>query len=215
MTSRRFLLATRSAGKLREFGQIFARHGVEVVDVTTFGIPETETEDQLEAFDTFEANALAKARYFFEMSRGLPTFADDSGLAVDVLGGEPGVISKRWSGRTDLSGKALDEANNAMLVARMEASRRAEPERFIETGRYICVAAFKDSSGEVIRRAEVEGVVLSAPRGKGGFGYDAYFDAPDVGGTFAELTIEETARLSHRSRAFNVLLSALRAEGRI
>ena len=215
MSGRRFLLATRSAGKLREFREIFLQHGVEVVDVGTLGIPETGAEDELEAFDTFEENALAKARYFFEASGGLPTFADDSGLVVDSLGGEPGVISKRWSGRSDLTGKALDEANNQMLVRRMEEARRADPLRFTTAGRYVSVAAFKDYSGEVTRRGEVEGVVLSAPRGEGGFGYDAYFDAPAVGGTFAELTIDQTARLSHRSRAFAALLAALRAEGRV
>jgi XTP/dITP diphosphohydrolase len=211
----RFLLATRSAGKLREFREIFLQHGVEVIDVGALGIPESEAEDGLEVFDTFEENALAKARYFFEASGGVATFADDSGLVVDALGGEPGVISKRWSGRADLTGKALDEANNQMLVRRMHEARRAHPSRFTTAGRYVSVAAFKDSYGEVTRRGEVEGVVLSAPRGANGFGYDAYFDSPAVGGTFAELTIDQTARLSHRSRAFAALLSALRAEGRV
>lgn len=215
MSGRQFLLATRSAGKLREFREIFLQHGLEVVDVGAFGIPETDAEDQLEVFESFEENALAKARYFFEASGGLPTFADDSGLSVDALGGEPGVISKRWSGRTDLTGAALDEANNQMLVRRMQEARRADPSRFTGAGRYVSVAAFKDSAVEVTRRGEVEGVVLSAPRGAGGFGYDAYFDSPAVGGTFAELSIEQTARLSHRSRAFAALLAALRAAGHL
>ncbi len=215
MSGRRFLIATRSAGKLREFRQIFLHHRLEVIDPASLGISETEAEDELEALDNFEDNALAKARYFFDLSGGLPTFADDSGLSVDVLGGEPGVISKRWSGRSDLSGKALDTANNEMLLERMREARRADPSGFTDAGRYVCVAAFKDSAGEVIRRAEVQGVVLAAPRGNGGFGYDQYFDAPDVGGTFAELTIEQTARVSHRSRAFSALVAALRAEGRI
>ena len=215
MKGRRFLIATRSAGKIREFRQIFSQHALDVVDPATLGIPETEAEDQLETFDNFEDNALAKARYFFELSGGLPTFADDSGLSVDVLGGEPGVISKRWSGRADLSGKALDTANNEMLLSRMREARRAEPSRFTDVGQYVCVAAFKDSGGELLRRAEVQGILLDAPRGKGGFGYDQYFESPAVGGTFAELTIEETARVSHRSRAFSALVAALRAEGRI
>ncbi len=215
MSGRRFLIATRSAGKLREFRQIFSQHGLDVVDPGTLGIPETEAEDELEAFDTFEENALAKARYFFDLAAGLPTFADDSGLAVDVLGGEPGVISKRWSGRSDLSGKALDTANNEMLLSRMREARRAEPARFTDAGQYVCVAAFKDSAGEMIRRAEVQGVVLDAPRGSGGFGYDQYFDSRAVGGTFAELTVEQTARVSHRGQAFSALVAALRAEGRI
>ena len=215
MSGRKYLLATRSAGKLREFREIFREHSLEVVDVGALGIPEAEAEDQLEVFDTFEENALAKARYFFELSGGVPTFADDSGLVVDVLAGEPGVISKRWSGRTDLTGKALDEANNQMLVRRMEEARRTDPSRFTTAGRYVSVAAFKDSSGEITRRGEVEGIVLSTPRGEGGFGYDPYFDASDLGGTFAEASIDLTSRVSHRARAFRALIAALRADGRI
>jgi len=212
---RRILLATRSAGKLRELHEIFTGQGVELVDPGSLGIPETEAEDQLEVFDTFEENALAKVRYFFDRADGLPTFADDSGLSVDILGGEPGIISKRWSGRKDLSGRALDDANNAKLVARMDEVRRADPSRFTDMGRYVCVAAFKDEEGELMKRAEIEGRVLRAPRGSHGFGYDPYFDAPDLGGTFAEATLERTARESHRSRAFRALVAALRAEGRL
>src|SRR5262249_31977721 len=96
------LVATRSVGKLRELRPLFASHGIAVVDLAEAGIPESADEDPLEAFATFEENALAKARYFFERT-GQPTFADDSGLEVSALGGAPGVLSKRWSGRTDLS----------------------------------------------------------------------------------------------------------------
>ena len=80
MTGRRFLLATRSQGKLRELKEIFARFGLEVVDLSSLGIPELDAEDGLEAFETFEENALAKTRYFYEASGGLPTFGDDSGI---------------------------------------------------------------------------------------------------------------------------------------
>ena len=215
MTERRILLATRSAGKLRELHQIFLGQDVELVDPGTLGIPETQAEDELEAFDTFEENAVAKVRYFFDRSGGLPTFADDSGLSVESLGGEPGIISKRWSGRKDLSGAALDDANNAKLVARMDEARRVDPSRFTDAGRYVCVAAFKDGDGELLKRAEIKGRVLSAPRGTLGFGYDPYFDTPDLGGTFAEATLERTARESHRSRAFRALFAALRAHGRL
>ena len=215
MSGRRFLLATRSAGKLREMHQIFREFDLDVTDVGSAGIEETAVENDLESSATFEGNALAKARHFIERSGGLATFAADSGLSVDILGGEPGVISKRWSGRSDLSGQALDDANNAMLVARMDDARRADPSRFTDIGRYVCVAAFKDSSGEVMQRGEIGGRVLPEPRGKGGFGYDPYFDAPDLDGTFAEASIEKTAMASHRSRAFRALLGALRAEGRI
>ena len=215
MNGRRFLLATRSAGKLRELREIFSGFGLDVVDLSALGIVETAAEDYLERYDTFEENALAKARYFFEVSGGLPTFGDDSGMCVDALGGEPGVYSKRWSGRGDLTGKALDDANNAKLVARMEDAERRDPAGHTDAGRYVSVAAFKDSVGEVVRRGEIEGRVLARPRGSGGFGYDPYFDAPDLGGTFAESTIENTAASSHRARAFRALLTALRAQGRV
>ena len=214
MSSRRFLLATRSAGKLRELREIFTGWGLDVVDVASLGIPESPAEDGLERYDTFEENALAKARYFFELS-GLPTFGDDSGMCVDVLGGEPGVYSKRWSGRKDLTGRALDDANNAKLLSRLEKAMRDDAQGFTDSGRYISVAAFKDSEGEVVRRGEIEGRVLLTPRGSGGFGYDPYFEAPDLGGTFAESSIENTARKSHRARSFRALLTALRAEGRV
>ena len=215
MNGRRFLLATRSAGKLRELREIFSGFGLDVVDLSALGIVETAAEDDLEQYDTFEENALAKTRYFFGLSGGLPTFGDDSGMCVDALGGEPGVYSKRWSGREDLTGRALDNANNAKLVARMEDALRRDPAGHTDAGRYVSVAAFKDSAGEVVRRGEIEGRVLANPRGTGGFGYDPYFDAPDLGGTFAESTIENTAASSHRARAFRALLTALRAQGRV
>lgn len=215
MSGRRFLLATRSAGKLRELRAIFSAFGLEIVDPSALGIPESQAEDSLERHDTFEDNALAKARYFFDRSGGLPTFGDDSGMCVDALGGEPGVYSKRWSGREDLTGRALDDANNAKLVARMQDALRHDPVRYTDEARYVCVAAFKDSAGEVVRRGEIDGRVLLRARGTSGFGYDPYFEAPDLGGTFAESTIENTASSSHRARAFRALLAALRAEGRV
>ncbi|MDQ6690937.1 MAG: non-canonical purine NTP pyrophosphatase [Gemmatimonadota bacterium] len=215
MSGQVFLLATRSAGKLRELHEIFAEFRLSVTDVSSLGIAETGAEDRLERYETFEENALAKARYFFDVSGGMPTFGDDSGMCVDALGGEPGVYSKRWSGREDLDRGSLDLANNTKLVARMAAARRNGGKTFTDSARYVCVAAFKDASGEQTRRGEVEGRVLESPRGTGGFGYDPYFEAPDIGGTFAESTIENTARNSHRSRAFRALLTALRAEGRI
>ncbi len=213
--ARRFLLATRSEGKLRELREIFSEFGLEAVDLATLGIPETARENNLEEFDAFEENALAKARYFFEVSDGMPTFGDDSGMCVDALNGEPGVYSKRWSGREDLERAELDAANNAKLVARMRTARAEQGPRFTDAGRYISVAAFKDAAGEMTRRGEIEGHVLTVPRGTGGFGYDPYFEAPELGGTFAESSIKNTAAGSHRARAFRALIAALRAEGRL
>jgi len=211
----RFLLATRSEGKLRELREIFGGFGLDVVDLSTLGIPETTDEDDLEQFETFEENALAKARYFFRLSGGMPTFGDDSGMCVDALGGEPGVYSKRWSGHDDLDRDALDAANNAKLVARMREAKAEQGDSFTDSARYVSVAAFKDAIGEATRRGEIAGRVISRPRGSHGFGYDPYFEAPELGGTFAESSIENTAAGSHRSRAFRALLGALRAQGRI
>jgi XTP/dITP diphosphohydrolase len=215
VSSRTFLLATRSAGKLAELREIFSQYDLDVVDLGEMGIAERDEEDNLEEFETFEENALAKARYFFERSGGMPTFADDSGMCVDALGGEPGVYSKRWSGRDDLSPRELDVANNEKLVARMRAARAEQGDAFTDTARYVAVAVFKDPSTELLRRGEIEGRVLEGARGAGGFGYDPYFEAPELGGTFAESPIRKTAAGSHRSRAFRALLGALRVDGRI
>jgi XTP/dITP diphosphohydrolase len=210
-----YLVATRSAGKLRELREIFAEFGLSMTDPGSLGIPETAAEDELEVFETFEENALAKARYFFEISGGMPTFGDDSGMCVDALNGEPGVYSKRWSGNEKLDREDLDAANNAKLVRRMREARARDKEDFTDRGQYVSVAAFKDASGEELRRGEIEGRVLERPRGTGGFGYDPYFEAPALGGTYAESSIENTAKKSHRARAFRALLSALRARGTI
>lgn len=215
MSRRRFLLATRSEGKLRELRKIFSGFELEVVDLSALGITESSAEDRLERYDNFEENALAKARYFYELSGGLPTFGDDSGMSVDALGGEPGVYSKRWSGREDLERTALDDANNAKLVTRMQDALREDPDGYTDRARYISVAAFKDAAGEMLQRGEIEGRVVLTPRGTGGFGYDRYFEVPELGGTYAEFTVENKAALSHRARAFRTLLAALRAQGRV
>lgn len=161
----------------------------------------------MESFATFEENALAKARYFFERSGGMPTIADDSGLEAVALGGAPGVHSKRWSGHDDVEGKALDEANNNALLAALkdETDRRA---------RYVCVAAYVDARTELTRRGETTGVIRHEPRGPNGFGYDPYFVSSELGLTFAEIAPEKKERVSHRGRAFRALLHALEARQR-
>ncbi|HET9452667.1 MAG TPA: non-canonical purine NTP pyrophosphatase [Gemmatimonadaceae bacterium] len=204
MTAREpVLLASRSAGKLRELLPMFEAAGIPVADLTAAGLPYDPAEEAIEAFDSFEENALAKARHFFRLT-GRPTVADDSGLEVAVLGGAPGVRSKRWSGRDDLEGAALDAANNRRLLEQLRGAtdRRA---------RYVCIAAYVDALGELIARGEVEGRLLEAPAGAGGFGYDPYFvPAGGDGRTFAELSREEKEQLSHRGRAFAALLDDLR-----
>ena len=166
------------------------------------GIPESPDESDIEAFSTFEENALAKARYFRDVS-GLPTFADDSGLEVYALGGLPGVRSKRWSGRDDLAGLALDEANNARLVQSLRGAT-------LRGARYVCVAALATTAEELVRRGEVEGEIVLEARGAGGFGYDPFFCSTELGVTFGEASLVEKERVSHRGRAFRALLAAMR-----
>lgn len=195
------MLATRSAGKLRELTPMLSAAGYEVVDLEAAGIQEVADEDRLEAFETFEENALAKGRYFASKA-GLPVLADDSGLEVAALGGAPGVRSKRWSGRPDLSGDALDEENNALLLRALSSSadRRA---------RYVCAAAFVDGAREVVRRGVVSGRITREARGTGGFGYDPFFESEELGRTFGEASAGEKASVSHRARAIRALLEAV------
>lgn len=211
----RVVLATRSAGKVKELVPLMASVGVAVITLADLGLPESPDEDALEEFDTFEANALAKARYFAQRT-GAIVLADDSGLAVDALGGRPGVHSKRWSGRTDLEGIALDAANNAFL---QEALRVAQAQTVGDTApsasssrraRYVCAAAcvWRDGATwrEAVVRGETSGSLLATPRGTGGFGYDPYFLSDDLEATFAEVARDAKARVSHRGRAFAALL---------
>jgi XTP/dITP diphosphohydrolase len=199
-----YLLATRSAGKLRELRPLFEQCRLKVVDLREADVAEQLEEDEIELFDTFEANARAKGEYFFWRS-GLPTFADDSGLSVHSLGGRPGVRSKRWSGRTDLEGELLDAANNAKLLAELAtlpASSSFEAE-------YVCAAAFTDERGTIVRLGRTAGRVIRPPRGTHGFGYDPYFLSSELGKTFGEADTAEKNLVSHRGRAFSALLSIL------
>jgi XTP/dITP diphosphohydrolase len=180
---------------------LFAQAGIEVVTPDVAGIPESRDEDAIEAFSTFEENALAKARYFHEKS-GLATFADDSGLEVHALNGAPGVRSKRWSGRRDLTGQALDDANNGELL-------RALGQATDRRARYVCAAALASEEGSVVRRGTVEGRIVEEGRGHNGFGYDPFFLSSELGVTFGEASLEEKERVSHRARAFRELLAAL------
>src|SRR5215831_12883727 len=156
------LLATRSTGKLRELLPMCDARGINGIGLEAAGIVESRVEDELEMLDTFEGNALAKARHFHAQT-GLPTAADDSGLVVPALGGLPGVKSKRWSGRPDLTGRALDDENNRLLLERLRAVTDAGGED--RRAYYVCAAAYVDSAGELVRRGEVHGRIIDAPRG--------------------------------------------------
>ena len=175
-----------------------------MVDLVEAGIAERPAEDSLEVYDTFEENALAKARHFFRLA-AMPVVADDSGLVVPALSGAPGVLSKRWSGRTDLSGQPLDDENNRLLQERLRGveDRRAH---------YVCAAAYIDGRRELVRRGEVHGRIVETPSGTGGFGYDPYFYADELGRTFGDASVAEKQSISHRARAFRALLESLDSE---
>jgi XTP/dITP diphosphohydrolase len=201
-TSSTVLLATRSQGKLRELRPIFSSSRIRAIDLDEAGVVEdVAKEDWLEVFGTFEQNALAKARYFYEWS-GIPTVADDSGLCVASLNDEPGVFSKRWSARPDLAGKKLDDENNRLLLERLRDvdDRRAH---------YVCVAAYADGCREFTRRGEVHGRICDTANGTGGFGYDPYFFSDELEATFGNASREEKERVSHRGRAFRELVAEL------
>lgn len=200
----KLLVATRSAGKQREFRRLFAASGIEVVFPDDANVWESRAEDGLELHDSFQANARAKAEYFCKLA-GLPTVADDSGLEVFSLGGEPGVRSKRWA-QTSGSAGDVDQANNALLVRRLagasEARRRA---------RYRCVLVLlrKPTAIPEVHDANCGGVIAIEPKGDQGFGYDPYFRSDELGQTFGEATDEEKDRVSHRGRAVRMLLESL------
>jgi XTP/dITP diphosphohydrolase len=222
------VLATRSGGKVRELLPLLKAHGWSPLTLDEAGVVYDEAEEQIEVHDSFEANALAKARYYAARVP-YPVFADDSGLAVDALHGAPGVYSKRWCGRDDLNGDALDAANNAHLLKALEAAGAMRADQ--RGARYVCIAAYAVGAQtmgaqtmgaqvlagqmpgvqapEAWARGETRGHILSAPVGEGGFGYDPYFHSADLQASFAVVPTEAKATVSHRGRAFRSLLETL------
>lgn len=181
---------------------MFAAAGLTTIDLDMAGIPESDAEDAIEAYATFEENAFAKARHFHRLS-GMLTVADDSGLEVDALGGAPGVRSKRWSGAHTVDAVRLDAANNAHLLQQLAGV-------VDRSARFVCVAAVVGADVSLAARGQVEGLVTTSTRGAGGFGYDACFIPREGDGrTFAEVPSSVKATLSHRARAFGALVQAL------
>lgn len=209
MTATTVVLATRSRDKLREILQMLPPiDGLRWVTLDEIGVQRTPAEDRIEVFDTFEENALAKARYFSRLS-GKVVLADDSGLAVDALDGAPGVRSKRFSGRDDLADHPLDAANNEFLLQKLLDV--AVP----RTARYVCAIAVVDpENGEHVVRGTVEGEIATRPAGENGFGYDPLFYLADLGATFAQVPSELKNRLSHRRRALENTVPILRSIAR-
>lgn len=197
---KRVLIATSNPGKLRDFAGAAAAHGVEIVSLPNFSSLPTVVEDG----PTFEANARKKAEQYSPYAPGEIVLADDSGLEVDALGGAPGVHSARYAADAPhLAGNNTDDqANNARLIREL---RNIPPEK--RTGRFVCVIAVaRDGQTLAAFQGTAEGIILDAPRGSNGFGYDPLFYFPRIQKTFAELTAEEKAQYSHRGAAFRELL---------
>jgi XTP/dITP diphosphohydrolase len=203
MTARRLVFATRTPGKLSELRPLLEElvpdiGAFEVASAADLSLPEV-----VEDADTFAGNAAKKALSASRAS-GLPALADDSGLEVDALGGAPGVISARYAGP-----EQDDRRNNEKLLA---ALARVPPQR--RTARFRSSLALADTAGALGERVltsdgTCEGIVLEAPRGTGGFGYDPLFFSPELGMTFAEAGVGPKNHLSHRARAMQAMRAQL------
>ncbi|MEC5218208.1 XTP/dITP diphosphohydrolase [Actimicrobium sp. GrIS 1.19] len=191
----KLVLASNNPGKLKEFGALFATIGMEVLSQAEFAVPEAD-----EPHLTFVENALEKARHAARLT-GLPALADDSGVCVNALGGRPGVQSARYAGEPKSDARNCDK-----LIADLadQADRSAY---------YYCVLVYvrhADDPQPVIADGRWDGVIVSDPRGAGGFGYDPYFMVDGLQRTAAELSAAEKNALSHRGQALRALIEKLR-----
>ncbi|MDP3149526.1 MAG: RdgB/HAM1 family non-canonical purine NTP pyrophosphatase [Ignavibacteria bacterium] len=185
----KLLFATTNKGKLKEVRKVFSETAFTILSLSDFPeIPEI-VEDGV----TFAENAKIKAKTVYELFN-IPTIADDSGLSVDQLNGEPGVFSARYAGEN-----ATDEANNKLLLKNL--SHFAEP----HLAKFVCSAVFYDGENYISAEDVMEGKIVHTGRGDNGFGYDPLFIADGFSVTNGELSLEEKNRISHRAKAFNRL----------
>ncbi len=192
---KKLIVASGNQGKLREFRQILAPLGFEAVPQSEYNVPEAD-----EPHLTFLENALEKARHASRMT-GLPAMADDSGICVDALGGEPGIHSARYAGEPK-----SDERNNEKLLDALKNCVK-------RSAHYHCVIVYlrhAEDPEPVVAEGRWDGLILESPRGLGGFGYDPLFFDPVLGKTGAELDHEIKNRVSHRAKAMVDLMEKLR-----
>jgi XTP/dITP diphosphohydrolase len=197
---RRVLIATSNPGKLRDFAGAASLHGIEIAGIPNFSSLPLAVEDG----QTFEENARKKAEEYSRYVPGEIVVADDSGLEIDALHGAPGVHSARYAANQPHLADANtdDEANNARVLRELEEIPWKQ-----RAGRFVCVlVAARDGTTLETFRGVAEGVILDAPRGSNGFGYDPLFYFPEIHKTFAELSAEEKSKYSHRGAAFRQFL---------
>ena len=181
--------------------------GISAIGLEDAGLAYEPAEDDIECFDSFEENALAKARYFAGRT-GLPCLADDSGLCIDALDGRPGVRSRRFAAderHAARSGASEDDANNDAMLDACWNSGWAPP----WAAHFACVVAFADGTHEHVAHGRTAGVIVPDAHGDGGFGYDPYFVSTELGVSFAIASREAKAQVSHRARAVSALLTRL------
>lgn len=191
------VLATGNAGKVRELASLLNDFGLDVVAQTELGVESAE-----ETGLTFIENAIIKARHAAQVT-GLPAIADDSGLAVDALGGAPGIYSARFAGAD-----ASDQQNLDKLLVELQDVPDGERQ-----AQFHCVLVYMrhaDDPTPLVCHGSWQGTIARAPAGSGGFGYDPIFNVPEAGKTAAELTADEKRAASHRGQALKLLLEALR-----
>jgi len=190
---RTLVIATRNKGKIREFSGLFSGSGLNVCGLDDFGpIPNV-----IEDGKTFEENALKKAGFTAKVL-GLPALADDSGLTVKALKGLPGIYSARYAGE-----KATDEDNNRKLMEALKGEGDRE-------AAFVCVIAIAVPRGPaLIYEGRCDGFIAETPAGTNGFGYDPVFWYPPARKTFAQMSLEEKNKVSHRGKA----MAELKAEG--
>jgi XTP/dITP diphosphohydrolase len=194
--SQKIVLASGNKGKLREFQELLVNRGFEVLPQSDFAVTEAE-----ETGTTFVENAIIKARHACRAT-GLPAIADDSGIEVDALNGRPGVYSARYSGAG-----ATDASNNEKLLQELAGVPEAQ-----RTARYHAVLVYMrhaDDPTPILCHGVWEGVILTEPRGEGGFGYDPLFFVPSHQCASAELDKAEKNRISHRGKAMQELLQKI------
>jgi XTP/dITP diphosphohydrolase len=197
---RRVLIATSNPGKLRDFAGAARAHGINIAGIPDFSELPTPVEDGL----TFDENARKKAEEYSLAVPGEIVLADDSGLEVAALNGGPGIHSARYAADEPhlADTNTDDEANNARVLREL---RDVVPDK--RTARFVCVlAAARNGKTLATFRGTADGMILDAPRGTNGFGYDPLFYFPGIQKTFAELSAEEKARYSHRGSAFRQFL---------
>ncbi|GKU75753.1 non-canonical purine NTP pyrophosphatase [Paenibacillus sp. L3-i20] len=204
------VVATKNSGKVKEFAHALEKLGKRMTSLYDY----PEIPDIVEDGDTFAANARIKAKTTGDLL-GVPVLADDSGLRVEALGGDPGVYSARYAGE-----EASDSNNNAKLLKELELlgsiysdEELSDGSKLLSKAQFVCALALYDPATGAFVEAEgtVDGIITDKPHGDGGFGYDPLFWLPQLGRGMAELTKDEKGAISHRGEALKVLLANLEA----